>query len=387
MTKRILILMSKTGGGHRASAEALKAGFAQLYGDDFEVEIIDLLMDYLPWPVRELPKSYSFLAGTTPWLWRLLFQATDEQITAATLNRMAARVLGQSIAQAFTRYQPDLVISVHPLVQYLSMRALKVMRLRIPFVTVVTDLATVHPAWFHPRADLCFIPSQEAYTAARKARLTPEQIRLYGLPIRPMFATPPQRGLELRARLQMDPDLPAALLVGGGEGIGKVASIAHALNARLFEDGKPLGQMVIICGSNRKLYDEMSARKWSIPVRVLGYVDNMAEWMAACDCIVTKAGPGTIAEALTCGLPIMLSGFIPGQEEGNVPYVINHQVGAYRPEPEDIARLVTRWFGPERGELARMAANARQLGNPRATFHIVEDIAGLLGDVPPSLTK
>ena len=384
MPKRILILMSKTGGGHRASAEALKAGFAQLYGDAFEIEIIDLLMDYLPWPVRELPKSYSFLADTTPWLWRLLFQATDEPITAATLNRMAARVLGQSITQAFTRFQPDLVISVHPLVQYLSMRAFKVLRLQIPFVTVVTDLATVHPAWFHPRANLCFIPSQEAYAAARKARLRPEQIRQHGLPIRPMFANPPQRGPELLARLQMHPDLPAVLLVGGTAGIGKTAATAHALNLHLLDKGEPAGQIVIICGGNKKLFEEMSARRWTVPTRVLGYVNNMADWMSACDCIVTKAGPGTIAEALICGLPIVLNGFIPGQEEGNVPYVINHEVGAYRPDPEDIARLVARWFGPERKELGRMAANARHLGNPRATFHIVEDIAGLLGDAPPA---
>ncbi len=333
MTKRILILMSKTGGGHRASAEALKAGFAQLYGDAFEVEIIDLLMDYLPWPVRELPKSYSFLAGTTPWLWRLLFQATDEQITAATLNRMAARVLGQSIAQAFTRYQPDLVISVHPLVQYLSMRALKVMRLRIPFVTVVTDLATVHPAWFHPRANLCFIPSQEAYAAARKARLTPEQIRLYGLPIRPMFATPPQRGPELRAPPADGPGPAAALLVGGGKASAR-SSIAHALDAHLHENGKPLDRYCHL-RQQRKLYDGMSARKWSVPVRILGYAwTTRTEWMAACGCIVTKAGPGTIAGRSPAACPSCSLGFIPGQEEGNVPYVINHQVGAYRPGRE-----------------------------------------------------
>ncbi len=383
MAKRILILMSKTGGGHRASAEALKAGFAQLYGDAFEVEIIDLLMDYLPWPVRELPKSYGFLAGTTPWLWRFLFQATDEPLTAATLSRMTARVLAQSITQAFDRYRPDLVISVHPLVQYMTVRALKVMRLHIPFVTVVTDLATAHPAWFHPQVRLCFIPSREGYDAARKARLQPQQIRMHGLPIRPMFSALPPRGPALRARLQMHPELPAALLVGGGQGMGKVAVTAQALNTHLFDKGKPLGQIVVVCGSNRKLFDELSARRWAVPVRTLGYVNNMAEWMAASDCIVTKAGPGTIAEALACGLPLVLSGFIPGQEVGNVPYVVDHQVGAYRPQPDEIARLVTRWFGPQRDDLRRMSVRAKALGNPRATFDIVEDIAALLGNFSP----
>lgn len=35
--KRVMVLMSDTGGGHRASAEALQAGFEQLYGDDYQV--------------------------------------------------------------------------------------------------------------------------------------------------------------------------------------------------------------------------------------------------------------------------------------------------------------------------------------------------------------
>ncbi len=48
-------------------------------------------------------------------------------------------------------------------------------------------------------------------------------------------------------------------------------------------------------------------------VLVKGFVSNMAEWMSACNVIVTKAGPGTIAEALICGLPIVLNGFIPCQ--------------------------------------------------------------------------
>lgn len=61
-------------------------------------------------------------------------------------------------------------------------------------------------------------------------------------------------------------------------------------------------------------------------VVINGFVDNMAEWMTACDTIVTKAGPGTIAESLICGLPLLLNGFVPCQEAGNVPFVIDHKV-------------------------------------------------------------
>lgn len=62
-------------------------------------------------------------------------------------------------------------------------------------------------------------------------------------------------------------------------------------------------------------------------VTIKGFVDNMPEWMTACDMIISKAGPGTIAESFICGLPVLLNGFVPCQEEGNVPFVLKHQVG------------------------------------------------------------
>ena len=52
----------------------------------------------------------------------------------------------------------------------------------------------------------------------------------------------------------------------------------------------------------------------------------MPELMTACDMIISKAGPGTIAESFICGLPVLLNGFVPCQEEGNVPFVLKHQV-------------------------------------------------------------
>ena len=59
-----------------------------------------------------------------------------------------------------------------------------------------------------------------------------------------------------------------------------------------------------------------------------GFVSNMDEWMGAVDCIVTKAGPGTIAEAMTRGLPIMLSAFLPGQEVSK-----GVAIALFRPSP------------------------------------------------------
>jgi len=376
---KILILMSDTGGGHRASAQALQAGFAQRFGERFQVEIADLWMKHTPFPLNQIPKSYSFLATRTPWAWKFIWHTGEHPRAAHLVQEVATRYARKSVEQLFREQRPDLVISVHPLLQDISLAILAHMGCYPPFVTVITDLASVHPTWFHPQADRCFVASPQAYERGLAAGMQSDQLRLYGLPIRPVFAQPPRPKAILRQELGMEAALPATLVVGGGEGMGPVAQIARSVAAALAGRGAPLGQLVVVCGRNHKLKAELDAHDWPIPVRVNGFVDNMPDWMAACDCIVTKAGPGTIAEALVRGLPILLSGFIPGQEEGNVPYVVENGAGAFHTDPAQIARIVARWFGTERDQLAQMAVRAREMGNPQATLHIVEEIAQMVG--------
>lgn len=376
--KRVLILMSKTGGGHLASAQAIQDIFAAQYGEAVEATIVDLLMDYLPWPMREAPKSYGWIANRTPWLWSTLYRAGHTSWLADPIIGATVRLSASSIMELFVNYRPDLIVSVHPLVQELAFHALERLRAKIPYAIVVTDLATVHPLWFHPDATRCYVASESAFQAGLEAGMVADQLRMYGLPVRPVFAEPARPRSELRAELGMDPDLPAVLLVGGGDGIGRVAVIARAIGKQLGAWGKPLGQMIVVCGRNRRLQTTLAHEKWTIPVQVHGFVSNMSDWMAASDCIVTKAGPGTIAESLIRGLPILLSGYIPGQEEGNVPYVVENKVGVFAREPAAIASQVSRWFGPEKVQLARMSENALRLANPHSTYNIVADLAKLI---------
>ena len=375
--QRILILMSDTGGGHRASAQALKAGFDALHPGRFTIDIIDFITDYLPWPFNQMPKAYPFLSNDAPWMWKLLYGGETHGLSNA-LAQVNSRLLVGAVDKAIADHRPDLIISVHPLLQLVSMLAMARRAQRIPFVTVVTDLTTAHPLWFHPEVDAVYVASENTQAMARKVGLAPERIHLLGLPIRPAFAQPSRPKAELRAELAMAPGLPAVLLIGGGEGIGPVEEIAAACDASLSQGGRAAGQIVVVCGRNQGLQERLAARPWRIPARINGFVDNMPDWMTACDCIVTKAGPGTIAEALICGLPIVLSGFIPGQEEGNVPYVVENDVGFYDVTPAGIAATVARWFGPEREHLRAMSARARGMGHPHATFDIVQSIVSLM---------
>jgi 1,2-diacylglycerol 3-beta-galactosyltransferase len=136
-------------------------------------------------------------------------------------------------------------------------------------------------------------------------------------------------------------------------------------------------QLVVIAGRNRALYKKLCATTWQIPVSVQGFVTNMPEWMRAADALITKAGPGTISEALAYGLPILLSGFLPGQETGNVTFVEQNGVGVLRKNPEHIARTLREWLTPGNDTLTRLARRAQALARPRAAL----DIAQILDDL------
>jgi 1,2-diacylglycerol 3-beta-galactosyltransferase len=372
---RILILMSNTGAGHRISARALQSGFHSRYGSRIHVEIIDLLGDHLPPPLRYVPRTYPFLSEDAPWLWQGLWRVDmriADPILAAT-----ARAARPSMRRVLTTYRPDLVISVHPLVQQMTVLALRQLGQSIPFVTVVTDLATTHPSWFHPAVARCYVAGPEAWHCARSRGLSPDQLRMFGLPIRPEFMAIEKSKPEIRRALGL-PHLPAVLLMGGGERVDVAAAMARQTAQALAADGEPRGQLVVICGRNRRLQDALVKEQWPVPTLVLGFEENMAIWMQACDCIVTKAGPGTVAEAMACGLPLILSGYIPGQEAGNVAYVLARGMGRYITDPAAIGEQVAAWFGPHSRELSGMASCARAHAQPHATEQIVADLAGFL---------
>ncbi len=376
--QRVLILMSDTGGGHRASAQALMGVFAERYADRFDVQMIDLWRHYTPWPINQVPKSYRTLVTDAVWLWKMAWRASEKEFLTEPSLRLVGRLVRKAMCRAFIEYQPDLVISVHPLMQHAPLHLIRhQLGMTIPFVTVVTDLVSIAPIWYHPGVALCFVASEEAVRRARRAGLRDDQIRLCGLPIRPAFSRPVGEKTDLRLALSLDADRLTALLVGGGEGMGPVGDIARSIAERLAADGRH-AQLVIICGRNEELRQKLAAQRWPIPVRVEGFVQNMPDWMAASDCVVTKAGPGTIAEALICGLPILLSGFVPGQEEGNVPFVVDNDVGAYSNKRTEIAAILSRWFGPEQAKLAQMGVKAKSMGRPQATFEIVDEIAKLM---------
>jgi len=374
MTKQILFLMSDTGGGHRASANALIEALNQLQGDAVQCRMVDLFMGYGTWPLSRAGAYYQPLVDRHLWLWQLMGRCCNQPLLWQSTAH-AARFWQLAGLRRFVADHPaDLYVSVHPLFNHAPQWMLRQAYPRARFATVVTDLASAPHPWYSPTVDLLVASCPAVQTAARRAGVPPSRVLLAGLPIRLGFAQTRPIPHQARAALGLE-QRPTVLLLGGGEGMGALEASAAALASSLARHG---GQLAVICGRNRALHDRLGSRSWPAPVRIVGFVDNMPLWMAAADLVVSKAGPGTIAEALACGLPLILNGFVPGQETGNVAYVEENRVGVYCSDPARIASLAASWLEPGNPALAAMSRRARALARPTAALEIAQALSALL---------
>src|SRR6185312_8772797 len=86
--------------------------------------------------------------------------------------------------------QPDVIVSIHPMLNHVTIHALQDLAFHIPFITVVTDLVSVHQAWMAPGADAYIVPTEYARNLYLQNGLDPVQIHFLGMPIDPKFTLP-----------------------------------------------------------------------------------------------------------------------------------------------------------------------------------------------------
>lgn len=367
--KKILFLFSDAGGGHRSAAEAIIEAIHSEYGDLISIEMVDILKQYGPSVINRLPDWYPWMVRNRS-TWKLFFQLTNDQGRVQAGMRLIWPYIKGHVVRMLQEHPCDLFVSVHPGANDALLRLMG--DHHPPFISVVTELTNVHSVWYHQGVDLCIVPTGEALEGAIASGLNPEKVRLVGLPVAKRFCHHPGDRLDLRRNLGWSQDQLIVLLVGGGEGMGPIEATARAIASL----GLPI-ELVVVTGRNHKLRQRLENSIWDIPVRIYGFVENMPDFMCASDILVTKGGPGSVSEALNAGLPIIIYTFIPGQEEGNIQFIVDHGAGIYAPFPEQVVNTIRDWLtNPVLRQ--RFAKASRELGNPDAARQIAHILAGYL---------
>ena len=317
-----------------------------------------------------LTALYGPVTRRVPWIWGAAYHATNWQPSVRLIQHGIGRGLRRKLRRALEP-PPALVASFHPLLNHV---AVEVMPAGVPRVTVITDWIDFHQAWTDLKADLIICPSEAAYDLCLRRGISSSRLLRAGLPIHPRFQDAIKRFTDkasMRLRLKLRPHAPTVLLAGGGDGTEPLRKYAAAL-AR-----SPLDiQVLAVCGRNARLAEQIR-RDNHAGVHVFGFVDNMPELLLASDLLATRAGPGMIAEGLACGCPLLLTGYLPGQEEGNVKAVLASGLGNFVPRPAQLVETVEHWFARPAAERLKDSDRATAAANPGAAFVIADALARL----------
>jgi processive 1,2-diacylglycerol beta-glucosyltransferase len=353
---RVLILTLHHGATHVRLSRALEKALLQLR-PHLKVEVVDALAYCTPW-FRAYYDSYEIPLKYWPGLWDVIESHQYEGETSGPwwLYRRGARPLRRYI-EAFA---PDVVVATE--VGLGEMAIIHKREYGGRYFLVGAQTFSFERPWAQPEVDLFISHPGEVAKQIRNMGVPQEKILECGVLVDPEFVPSSDRA-GLRARLGLQNDLPVFLVNFGGSGKGRPKEVV----AELRKVQQPF-QVVFIARRNQELRAELLQLTEGMPhVQVLGWVDNMPEWMAAADMLLSRAGGGIVAESLNCGCPMLVFDAPPGNERRFCQMIEeNWHTGYWVKHPGEMAARIDHLLAhPE--ELAQLRSNALQQGYPDAT--------------------
>jgi 1,2-diacylglycerol 3-beta-galactosyltransferase len=272
--------------------------------------------------------------------------------------------------------QPDMVVSVIPNFNRAIRQAIGRVMPNVPMVTILTDMADYPPHfWIERQTQYLICGTQRAYDQAIQLGHAPDRVfRTSGMILNPRYYEPVtvDRGPD-RVELGLYPDLPAALMMFGGEGSAAMLDIARKLDASELQV-----QIIAICGKNKKLEEAMRTMTRRIPMHVEGFTREVPRFMRLADFFIGKPGPGSISEAVAMGLPVIVerNHWTLPQERYNADWVEEQGVGiSLRSFRGEITGAVRKMVDPE--QRCEFVKHVDQQKN-RAVFEIPEILEKIL---------
>jgi processive 1,2-diacylglycerol beta-glucosyltransferase len=303
---RILILSASAGAGHNRAAEAIRES-AKAYCPGVDTEWVDSLKYTNKVFSKLYEQSYVWMASYSPSLWGILYKQAGKNAEHRKINQLIElhdRLTYRKLMEHVEEFKPDVAICTH----FLPANVLLAKRVGIPVYLVITDF-DAHALWVHKKARGYFVASDEVKVQLARYGYPSAQIRTTGIPIHPVFSQDTPREA---------PGKPQILFMSGGFGMGHMEEALE----RLLAIPLPFS-LTVVAGKNeamRKKLEKIAAGR----AVVHGFVTNVHDLMGKSDLIITKAGGLTVSECLAKKLPMVIFSPIPGQEECNADYLLEH---------------------------------------------------------------
>ncbi len=381
---QIDLIFFDAGGGHRASATALKA-LADQQQRGWQIRMINLRDILEPIDifhrltgvrVEDLYNrmlKYGLTIGTGPMLRAVQF----------LIRRMHPRNVAL-LSGYWQQRRPDLVVSLIPNFNRAIFEGLRLAnrerrRPPTPMVTILTDFADCPPHfWIERQKQYLICGTAKAAGQALAMGYPPGRvIRTSGMIVRPEFYCRLDISREEeRRRLGLRPDLPTGLVMFGGFGSRRMLTIA-----RRVAEAAVKTQLIFLCGHNQRLREQLLAMKLPFPCHVEGFTRDIPRLMHLSDYFVGKPGPGSLSEALVMNLPVIVERNVRTmvQERYNTEWIERHQLGVVLRSFNDIVAGFKQMLDPQR--LVHFRSRAGALNN-RAVFEIPDLLEALIDAAP-----
>jgi hypothetical protein len=373
----VVLFILDAGGGHRSAANALVAA-AEREARPWRFRVVSLQDVLAPLDfgrrLTGLPmeQTYNAMVRRRQTLLLVPLLRVFQRII-----RWRGQPLRRLIGEHLRQRPPALVMSLVPNFNGVIRDAVKRSVPGTPFFVLLTDFADFPPFfWMEPGVDRVIVGSERAFVQALATGLAPERVtRTSGMVLHPRFHPPP--GADARARVRKElglvEDAFVALLLFGGKGSPELRPLSEALL-----DACPDLCAVAVCGDNPSLFESLAdvEARHAGRLRRLGFTDRVAELLAACDLLVTKPGPGSLAEAFHQRVPVVVASnahTIP-QERYNARLVRDLGLGVTVRHWREIPAAVHA-LRQEPARLAGYRARLAALPPNRAVFEVLDVIA------------
>ncbi len=361
----ILFATIAAGGSHVSSAEAMAQAVETGYPGAYRLELSDLMKDAGFSRFDALHKRSWRRALENPWTvtWgqRLIDRAPGLTVRA---HRLLLRNFARDAATLLNERQPALIVANHGWLTTALTLAQRRFGLRVPVLTFQTSTLDATALWADPQAERFLLGSPVARDILAKLGVSRDKMDVVGYPVKQSFIHAPDKRCA-REKLGLG-DAFTCLISLGGEGVG---GAPLALIRALRELNFPI-QIVVIAGRNDTLKRELDALSAADPLlRPQGFVDNMAEFVAASDVIVGKTGPAAVFESLAVGRPVLAPNRSGGIENQMIRFLEAHELGGYVPTMDALQVALSRYHA-EPNALDQVERRAKAFNFPDMTERV-----------------
>ncbi len=374
MFNKVLILSASAGAGHVRAAQALEQAFSETQKCQ-EIRNIDTLEYTNPLFRNLYSKTYIEMVNKAPQMLGWLYDQMDEPYKNEKLRLAFDKLNTRPFVKMLQDYDPDTVVCTHFLPSEIISWLKSKKRFRKPQSIVVTDL-DVHAMWLCRHCEHYFVALPETHAHLQTLGVPIQNITVTGIPIDPVFAQAKDK-VEMRRKHKLHKDRTTILMSAGGFGVGPLEQIIRPLLHL-----KHPAQILAIAGKNaelkkrlEKLASTLSPRS-HVSLHVVGFTQQMDEYMAASDILLGKPGGLTTSEALAKGLVFVIVNPIPGQEERNSDHLLE-EGAAIRCNNLPVLAFKIDQLLDQPARFTQMQANSRRMSRPHAARDVVMKLCAL----------